>query len=223
MKNREKYIKQLLENIPDLSSNVNLNNLIKTKEEIIKENALNKAWEVRNFEIELYWKRALYFWGFIALAFSGLITILNIKNDLFDTSWINHNLIAFIFCITGIVFSYAWYLVNRASKRWQENWEQWIVYLEESLYGKLYQTPIDFEEIDKNVERKEDKYISLCNCGKYSVSRINIFISLFITLIWIGLSFVFIFEEYKFIGIPINIIVILGVYFFFEGFTKSNN
>jgi hypothetical protein len=25
----------------------------------------------RNFEIELFWKRALFFWGFIALTFAG--------------------------------------------------------------------------------------------------------------------------------------------------------
>ena len=41
----------------------------------IKE-TLRKAWEIRNFEINLYWKRALYFWGFIVLAFSGIVTII---------------------------------------------------------------------------------------------------------------------------------------------------
>lgn len=38
--------------------------------------AYDKAHEVRQFEIELYWKRALYFWGFEAafmLAFGTLL------------------------------------------------------------------------------------------------------------------------------------------------------
>ena len=31
----------------------------------LEKNALNKAWEIRNFEINMYWKRAGYFWAFI--------------------------------------------------------------------------------------------------------------------------------------------------------------
>lgn len=30
----------------------------------LKTNALMQAWETRNFEINLYWKRAAYFWAF---------------------------------------------------------------------------------------------------------------------------------------------------------------
>ena len=33
--------------------------------------ALAYALDIRKFEIELYWKRATYFWGFIAAAFAG--------------------------------------------------------------------------------------------------------------------------------------------------------
>lgn len=31
----------------------------------LEKNALNKAWEIRNYEINMYWKRAGYFWAFI--------------------------------------------------------------------------------------------------------------------------------------------------------------
>ncbi|MCM3904811.1 MAG: hypothetical protein ND866_24200 [Pyrinomonadaceae bacterium] len=41
------------------------------------ERAFNKAWETRNFEIELYWKRATYFWAFIASAFVGYFGLVN--------------------------------------------------------------------------------------------------------------------------------------------------
>lgn len=33
--------------------------------------ALKMALDTRKFEIELYWKRATYFWAFIALAFGA--------------------------------------------------------------------------------------------------------------------------------------------------------
>jgi hypothetical protein len=44
----------------------------KEKEEERKrrlERKYQTAIEIRNFEIELFWKRALFFWGFIALSF----------------------------------------------------------------------------------------------------------------------------------------------------------
>jgi hypothetical protein len=33
--------------------------------------ALALAHDIRKFEIDLYWKRATYFWAFIAVAFAG--------------------------------------------------------------------------------------------------------------------------------------------------------
>lgn len=218
MENKDEYINKLLENIPDLDRNINLSPIIKTKADLIKENALDKAWKTRTFEIELYWKRALYFWGFIALAFGALIAVLNFREDLITISWLNRNVVAFLLCITGTVFSYSWYLVNRASKRWQANWETWIDYLEEPIYGKLYQTPINFEEMDKNENKKI--YITWNNCGMYSVSKINILISLFITLIWGGLSFIFAFELFERWGFLVTFIFVF-IYFLFERYTKS--
>jgi len=35
------------------------------------EKALNLALDIRKFEIELYWKRATYFWTFIGAALAG--------------------------------------------------------------------------------------------------------------------------------------------------------
>lgn len=39
------------------------------------EKALELALDIRKFEIELYWKRATYFWTFIAAAFGGYAVI----------------------------------------------------------------------------------------------------------------------------------------------------
>jgi len=38
----------------------------KEKKSIIKE-AYNVALDIRKFEIDLYWKRATYFWGFLVI------------------------------------------------------------------------------------------------------------------------------------------------------------
>lgn len=37
----------------------------------IRKKALEHALDIRKFEIELYWKRASYFWTFIAATFAG--------------------------------------------------------------------------------------------------------------------------------------------------------
>jgi hypothetical protein len=44
-------------------------------------NALDAAIKTRNFEIELYWKRAAYFWTLIAVAFAGYFAIENSTNQ----------------------------------------------------------------------------------------------------------------------------------------------
>jgi preprotein translocase subunit YajC len=46
----------------------------------------------------------------------------------------------FYLILLGIIFSLAWILVIRGSKRWQENWEKHIDYLEDKITGPLYKT-----------------------------------------------------------------------------------
>ena len=43
-------------------------------DETKKEKALDHALDIRKFEIELYWKRAAYFWTFIAATLAGYMT-----------------------------------------------------------------------------------------------------------------------------------------------------
>lgn len=40
--------------------------------------ALALALDIRKFEIDLYWKRATYFWAFIAAAFAGYALTYNV-------------------------------------------------------------------------------------------------------------------------------------------------
>jgi hypothetical protein len=84
------------------------------------------AIQIRNFEIELFWKRALFFWGFISSAFIGYAALHKSSPDLGLT----------IACF-GMVCSFAWTLLNRGSKFWQESWEAKVEREESSAVGEF--------------------------------------------------------------------------------------
>ncbi|WP_333653981.1 RipA family octameric membrane protein [Dissulfurispira sp.] len=96
--------------------------------------ALDHALDIRKFEIELYWKRAAYFWTLIAAAFAGYFAILGSEHLK------NKEYLAYIVGSIGLLFTWAWFLVNRGSKYWQENWENHVDMLEDKFTGPLYKT-----------------------------------------------------------------------------------
>jgi hypothetical protein len=137
--------------------------------------ALSLALEIRKFEIELYWKRATYFWTFIAIALGGYVTVLAGKLPDSEKSE------ALITCsCVGVVFSVAWYFVNRASKFWQENWEKHVDLLEDTVIGPLYKTVLS----DDNISFWRKPF------GPYyfSVSKINQILSLFVVALFLLLA-----------------------------------
>jgi hypothetical protein len=73
-----------------------------------REGALALALDIRKFEIDLYWKRAAYFWAFLAAAFAGYFALLTSK----DIPSEKGEALLTVSCL-GVVFSLAWYLVNR--------------------------------------------------------------------------------------------------------------
>jgi len=81
----------------------------------------------------------------------------------------------------GLVFSFAWFCVNRGSKQWQENWEFHTDLLENEVVGPLYKVVI------KNTPQKgvlpRMKYL-IVGAGNFSVTKINQIVSLFVTVIW---------------------------------------
>ncbi len=130
----------------------------------------NTALGLRNFEIELFWKRSLFFWGFIASTFVAYTYI-------FEKS----SFIAFVIACFGFVCSVAWVLVNRGSKRWQENWESIIDEIEEevsSVYG------IEEDITGSLFRRRGEVKYSPFAAGEFSVSKITIILSCFTSFIW---------------------------------------
>nr|WP_246236178.1 hypothetical protein [Acerihabitans arboris] len=71
--------------------------------------SLDHALDIRKFEIELYWKRATYFWTFIAATLAGFMAIQS-------SSSTNKTDLSILLCSLGIVFSFGWLCVNRGSK-----------------------------------------------------------------------------------------------------------
>jgi hypothetical protein len=132
--------------------------------------------DIRKFEIELYWKRAGYFWALIAIAFAGYFAILSsdrIPNKFFLSSVVGS---------IGFVFTFAWYLVNRGSKYWQENWENHLDLLEDEITGPLYKTLLERPGYDSLSEKLVTGPLSV------SVSKINQWVSVFVLFVWTTLA-----------------------------------
>jgi hypothetical protein len=105
------------------------------------------AWETAvkrlDFEIDLLWKRGLYFWTFIAATFVAYFS-------LSDGSDFEKKLIA----IFGFLISLAWCLANMGSKYWQDVWEKKVEDLESDITGKLYGLIPVMAEKNDNFKRK---------------------------------------------------------------------
>lgn len=108
-----------------------------------KDSRIAKAYEValdvRKFEIELYWKRAGYFWLLLAALAGSLGLILTGGNEKTLPEARRETLALFVSC-AGAVLAVCWSIVNRASKSWQRNWEFHVDVLEDRVVGPLYKT-----------------------------------------------------------------------------------
>ena len=131
------------------------------------ERAFEKAWAVRNFEIEMYWKRAMYFWAFITSAFVAYFGLMSGAAARNATSARSHPEIFLVVCL-GFVLSFAWLLTNRGSKQWQRHWELHLELLEDEVTGPLYKT----------VHPEKT----------YSVSKINELVSAIVAFAWVLLG-----------------------------------
>ena len=144
------------------------------------ESALQHALDIRKFEIGLYWQRATYFWTLIVAAFAGYFAILAAEK----MPYIDKTFNAFVVACVGLIFSLAWFLANRGSKYWQENWENHVDMLEDDITGPLYKTVLHRPENQNFISRLFE------GPAPNSVSQINQWISLFAVSIWLVLILV---------------------------------
>lgn len=137
----------------------------------LKKAALNRAHDIRKFEIELYWRRNLYFWGFNVALFAAVGIILSDSPARANNVGILPTaLVMSLFVLLGVFVTFAWYHVHLGAKTWQRNWEKHIDFLEDGLTGRLHKTTLG--------NRTEF----------YSVSRINGDVIIAIGVMWVLLG-----------------------------------
>lgn len=158
--------------VPKIDYKAKFPNTALSDKSSIRQNALERAWQIRSFEIDMYWKRAAYFWAFIVAAFVAFGVIASAKFSFEPRQ--SEFLVAFS-CL-GFAFSYSWVLVNKGSKFWQENWEKHIDLLEDEVSGPLYKTIL--------LSPPRDHVRWLLGSHPYSVSNINTLISVLVTVFW---------------------------------------
>lgn len=155
------------------------------------------ARDVRKFEIELYWKRAAYFWAFVSVLFIGYYQTIPVeagKNIIPEKFLINC-----LILLGGYIFSLGWFFVNKGSKFWQENWEAHITMLENELNEPLFGI----------IKRNTNSCIKLTKSYPYSVSKINQILSLIVVLFWGILILSTSFRLYSKMGLSSIIIAVL--------------
>lgn len=138
--------------------------------------SFEKAWENRNYEIDKFWTRAAYFWGFIVLIFGGYVSLLTSEHN---QKAIDMRLDLYL-VLLGFLFSLSWYLVILGSKCWQRNWEAHIDRLENYVSGPIYKT------------------IYYSGHRFYSVSKLNEIMSLAVFLVWCGLFGQYLYSHFSF-------------------------
>ncbi len=134
-----------------------------------KRESLDRAHELRKFEIENYWKRATYFWAFQVTAFAlfGLIWKDVAKLD---------RLALLLPAGLGAISAQVGWLTAKGSKFWQENWEAHVDLLEGEVEGRMTQT-------------------ILSKTGpQYSVSRVNQNFMFLLMIGWVGAFVIILFE-----------------------------
>lgn len=141
-----------------------------------RDEALEHAMEIRKFEIDLYWKRAAYFWTFIGASFAGYGAL----EASSASESVKTELSVPLACL-GLVFSFGWFCVNKGSKQWQENWENHVDLLEDQKIGPLYRVVL-FRPKASTLKGRVVQVLT--GPAPLSVSRINQLISLYVTLIW---------------------------------------
>lgn len=145
-----------------------------------RKKAFEVALETRKFEIELYWKRATYFWAFISLAFLAYGYLQQQKAAAPDKISLS-----FILGCLGFLLSFAWFLANRGSKQWQENWEHHVDHLEDYVTGPIFKITLPRDKPQSFCQWIEFIFVGP---SRHSVSKINQLISLYVTFVWAVLA-----------------------------------
>ncbi len=169
------------------------------------ESALERAHDIRKFEIDLYWKRSNFFWLLQTISFAGITSLWKTpeKNLFFDyLSWLKGaqqpNLLVIFIVFVGFATSITSLMAAIGSKRWQRNWERHVDIIEKLL--------------DKNLYRIVFKYKK---GPEISVSSLNENISKLFIATWLALAAYFFYQNWNFfVTDQINILILTFIIIF---------
>lgn len=116
--------------------------------------ALERAHELRKFEIENYWKRATYFWAFQFTAFTVAGWGASKASELSPLFFL-------IPCALGAISGWVAWLSSLGSKFWQENWESHVDALEGLSEGRLTQVVLYKNRSAPSVSRVNEGFLIL--------------------------------------------------------------
>lgn len=119
--------------------------------------ALARAHDLRKFEIENYWKRSSYFWGFQLVAFGALA--LSTDDGKFTPQ------IVVIVSVLGAVAALTALLSAKGSRFWQENWEAHVDFLELAVEGRLHNTALVDARVSYSVSRVNERFLEVIFAG----------------------------------------------------------
>lgn len=145
--------------------------------------AFDFANSCRDNEIDRFWSRGTYFWGFIAASFGAYMVVFSasLKDgekislpNIIAMSFISKTALLVLSFIC-FVFCFSWMVAHKGSKFWQRNWETHISYLGSKHIGNIYTTWLNTKAngCEKNPFSSK--------AYDYSVSKISYLDSLLLT------------------------------------------
>lgn len=144
------------------------------------------AFEARNLELELYWRRSNYF-----LVLNTVVALAYFNDKV-------HAVPQWMICGLGLIFSVLWFLVLCGGKFWQTRWEGKLRSMERerTLNRRLFDVTRStvrqevrsvIEEDDHSIARWPIDFLTL---HKPSVTLVMMFLSIVFVATWIALFFV---------------------------------
>jgi hypothetical protein len=165
-------------NLTTSKPNIDMEN--NTPEFELKKLEFEKSLQLRNYEIDNFWKRG-WFFGFLLIAV--LTGYFGLKKD--------HASYCIIVSFLGLLISFFQSLMNRGSKYWQERWENKTKHKESILRVDITKTK-KFDEteryyLDAGILAKNENIFTVAR--RISVSKITILVWDIITFFWFALWF----------------------------------
>jgi SAM-dependent methyltransferase len=154
--------------------------------------SMKEAFEIahdnRKLEIQLFWQRSLFFWGFVAAALVGYGTVYNDKTE-----------IEIVFALFGLVCSVVWSSGNRGSKYWQEYWEQKVTFFQHYTTGNIF--------YDRSP--KAPGFLEVFAPRRMSVSKLTMALSDYSVFLWLLLCAHSIVRSFR--NAPSGVFQLIGV------------